>query len=234
MRGRSISNRVRRSTEHRRWSDAKYSSATRLGAACAVAKRGRARCGAAPNTWWPQGDFGRGVVLRLHFGYVYTSNVIMIFTIGYEGIDLARFLALLAHHGIETLVDIREMPLSRKPGFSKTALRAAVNLSGFEYMHIAALGCPKDVRNQYKADGDWSRYKKGFLRYLNSQETAIAELAALSTTSNCALLCFESDHNYCHRSMVAAAVSAVSGSKVRHITAGLPVKTGRTDSWAFA
>jgi len=158
----------------------------------------------------------------------------MIFTIGYEGLDLPRFISLLAHHGVETLVDIREMPLSRKPGFSKTALRGALNLSGVEYTHIAALGCPKDVRNQYRADGDWSRYKKGFLRYLESQETAVAELAALSASSNCALLCFEADHNYCHRSMVANAVAAVSGSTVKHIATSLPIKTARTDSWAFA
>lgn len=172
--------------------------------------------------------------IGLHFVNAVMGNTIMIFTIGYEGIDLSRFISLLGHHSVETVVDIREMPLSRKPGFSKTALRASLNLSGFEYTHVAALGCPKDVRNQYRVDGNWSLYKKGFLRYLASQEAEIAALAALTASSNCALLCFEADHNYCHRSMVANAVSAVSGAKVKHIGVTQSVKTARTDSWAFA
>ena len=45
-----------------------------------------------------------------------------VFTIGYEGLDIGAFMSLLAEHGIETVVDIRELPLSRKPGFSKKAL----------------------------------------------------------------------------------------------------------------
>ena len=172
--------------------------------------------------------------LGLHFVNGITSNAIMIFTIGYEGIDISRFMSLLGHNDIETVVDIREMPISRKPGFSKTALRAALNLAGLEYTHIPALGCPKDVRNQYREDGNWSLYKKGFLRYLASQEAEVAALAALTASSNCALLCFEADHNYCHRSMVANAVSAVSGAKVKHIGVTQSARTTRTDSWAFA
>ncbi|WP_241560801.1 DUF488 family protein [Bordetella avium] len=158
----------------------------------------------------------------------------MIFTIGYEGIDLSRFLFLLEQSGVETVVDIREMPLSRKPGFSKTALRAALNLAGYEYVHIGALGCPKDVRNQYREDGNWSAYKRGFLRYLATQEAPIAELSAMASTSSCALLCFEADHNYCHRSMVADAVAAVSGARVKHIAVTQPIKTMNAAAWAWA
>ncbi|MBR8657612.1 DUF488 domain-containing protein [Achromobacter sp. Marseille-Q0513] len=158
----------------------------------------------------------------------------MIFTIGYEGIDLTRFMSLLSHHNIDTVVDVREMPLSRKRGFSKTALRTALNQSGFEYVHLAMLGCPKDVRNRYREDGNWAAYRKRFLRYLATQESAIAELAALSSDSNCALLCFEADHNFCHRSMVANAVSAISDAEVTHISATPPTRTARPASLAFA
>lgn len=140
-----------------------------------------------------------------------------IFTIGYEGLDIEAFMSLLAEHGIETVVDIRELPLSRKPGFSKKALASALNLSGFEYTHMVELGCPKLVRDRYREDGNWKRYTDGFLKHLKTQGAAVAELSTLASSSNCALLCYEADFNFCHRSMVANAVRDYSGADVEHI-----------------
>lgn len=140
-----------------------------------------------------------------------------VFTIGYEGLDIDSFMSLLAEHDIETIVDIRELPLSRKPGFSKKALASALNFLGLEYVHIGALGCPKMVRDRYREDGNWKRYTDGFLKYLKTQESAIAELSELAGSSNCALLCYESDFNFCHRSMVANAVRDFCGAEVAHI-----------------
>ena len=61
------------------------------------------------------------------------------------------------------------------------------------------------------------RYKKGFLRHLESQDEAVAALATMSAISNCALLCFEADYNFCHRSMVADAVQRLNGMPIVHI-----------------
>ena len=141
----------------------------------------------------------------------------IIHTIGYEGIDIDRFLSLLREHAIETVVDVRELPLSRKPGFSKKALADTLNLSGLEYVHLPDLGCPKPIRSRYRTDGNWKRYTEGFLKYLNTQDEALADLASMAAISNCALLCFEADYNYCHRSMVADAVNQISGIRVSHI-----------------
>lgn len=147
-------------------------------------------------------------------------------TIGYEGVDIQRFFSLLREHDIETLADIRELPLSRKPGFSKKSLADALNLSGFEYVHLPDLGCPKSIRDRYRADGNWTRYTEGFLKHLNTQGEALADLASMAAISNCALLCFEADYNYCHRSMVADAVRKLSGMRVCHIQAtGLKTAT---------
>ena len=140
-----------------------------------------------------------------------------IYTIGYEGIDINRFLSLLQDNDIETVVDVRELPLSRKPGFSKKVLADMLNLSGLEYIHLPELGCPKPIRNRYRADGNWKRYTQGFLNYLDTQDEALAHLAAMAAISNCALLCFEADYNYCHRSMVANAVNQSAGMRVSHI-----------------
>jgi uncharacterized protein (DUF488 family) len=142
-----------------------------------------------------------------------------VFTIGYEGLDIDAFMSLLAEHGIETVVDIRELPLSRKPGFSKKALAGVLNLSGYEYVHMVELGCPKPVRDRYREDGNWKRYTDGFLKYLKAQEVAIAELSELASSSSCALLCYEADFNFCHRSMVANAVREHCGANVEHIKA---------------
>lgn len=142
-----------------------------------------------------------------------------VFTIGYEGLDIDAFLSLLAEHGVDTVVDIRELPLSRKPGFSKKALASVLNLSGLEYVHMVDLGCPKPVRDRYREDSNWKHYTDGFMNHLKTQGAAIAELSELVASSNCALLCFEADFNFCHRSMVAAAVREYSGADVQHIKA---------------
>ncbi|AXV70338.1 hypothetical protein CJO74_14205 [Ralstonia solanacearum] len=142
-----------------------------------------------------------------------------IFTIGYEGLDIDTFVSLLAEHAIDTVVDVRELPLSRKPGFSKKALASVLNLSGLEYVHMVDLGCPKPVRDRYREDRNWKRYTQGFLKYLNTQDVAIAALSDLVSTSNCALLCYEADFNFCHRSMVANAVREHCGAEVEHISA---------------
>ena len=142
-----------------------------------------------------------------------------VFTIGYEGLDIDTFMSLLAEHDIETVVDIRELPLSRKPGFSKKALASVLNLSGLEYVHMVELGCPKPVRDRYREDGNWKRYTEGFLKHLKTQGEAIAGLSALVNASNCALLCYEADFNFCHRSMVANAVRDYCGAGVEHIKA---------------
>lgn len=142
-----------------------------------------------------------------------------VYTIGYEGLDIDAFMSLLAAHDIETIVDIRALPLSRKPGFSKKALASMLNLSGFEYIHMADLGCPKPVRDCYREDGNWKRYTEGFLNHLETQVIAVAELADLASSSNCALLCYEADFNFCHRSMVANAVRDFCGAGVEHIKA---------------
>jgi len=142
-----------------------------------------------------------------------------IYTLGYEGLDSHSFTATLLTEGIQTVVDVREVPISRKPGFSKTALSKLLTELGIAYLHEAALGCPKTVRNQYRVDGDWHRYCRGFLAHLRTQMEAITGLAQQVQTSRCALICFEADFRYCHRTMVADALSAQTNLPVQHLKA---------------
>jgi uncharacterized protein (DUF488 family) len=142
-----------------------------------------------------------------------------VFTIGYEGLDLPAFTALLARHGVETVVDVRELSLSSKKGFSKQALNHELQLAGFGYLHIGALGCPRPVRDGYRQHRDWAIYTEGFMRHLASQEEALRELAALAEVATCALLCYEAEYHFCHRAMVAEGLRELGGMEVEHITA---------------
>lgn len=65
-----------------------------------------------------------------------------IYTIGYEATTMADFIATLHAAGIERVIDVRALPLSRRPGFSKTALAAELRSNGIDYSHLKALGTP--------------------------------------------------------------------------------------------
>ena len=142
-----------------------------------------------------------------------------IFTVSYEGRSLDEFLAALVAAGVRTLADVREAPVSRKRGFSKTALAAALGQQGIAYHHLRLLGCPKPIRDAHRKDGDWSRYTSAYLAHLAEQMPSVKELTALTEAQPTALLCYEADFNRCHRTYVARAVARFSGAGISHITA---------------
>ena len=101
-----------------------------------------------------------------------------LFTAGYEGLDIDSFLAGLRHAGVEKVVDVRQLPVSRKKGFSKTSFAEQLRASGIEYEHVKALGCPKPIRDQYKKDRDWANYTKHFRAYMLHNPRLCAMLPA--------------------------------------------------------
>ena len=155
-------------------------------------------------------------------------------TIGYEGISVQQLLYLLERHGVQTIVDVRELPLSRKAGFSKSPLALAASNRGIDYVHVRALGCPREIRHDYRADRDWPRYERRFMAYMETQGMAIARLVGRVTDERCCLLCYEADPNYCHRSIVARRIAdEVSPSlDIEHLTNRSPVKVASI--WAAA
>lgn len=137
-------------------------------------------------------------------------------TVGYEGATLPAFLATLRAAGVTTLLDVRELPLSRRQGFSKRALAEALAEVGITYQHERELGSPKDIRNQLRADGDYAQYFASFKTYLKLQQPLLRELAA-SLQGSVALMCFERDPSTCHRSVVARHLEKLTGLTVRHL-----------------
>ena len=142
-------------------------------------------------------------------------------TIGYEGLKPEEFIRLLEIGEVQTVVDVRQLPLSRKPGFSKVALASSVNQRGMKYIHMRELGCPKNIRHDYHIDRDWDRYTVRYKSYLEAQLESVLQLADLAMNERCCLLCFEADPNFCHRLYVAERVASLPDRHfdVRHITA---------------
>ncbi len=136
-----------------------------------------------------------------------------IYTIGYEGISQDTLFQTLVYHDIQTLVDIRQLPQSRKPGLSKTALGLAAADFGMRYEHIRALGTPRDLRYQRKIDHDQAAFRSGFSAYLATQDAAMEALVEQAQRERCCLLCYEANVEECHRLLVAdRAVEMTSGA----------------------
>lgn len=142
-----------------------------------------------------------------------------LYTFGYEGLNLPSFIARLEQAGVRQVVDVRELALSRKKGFSKNGLASALIGHGISYIHMAALGCPKPIRNRYKHDRDWGIYEERFRAYLKTQSQAVLEVARLAKEKVSCLVCFEADFRQCHRSMVARAATGRGAPSVIHLTA---------------
>ncbi len=131
-----------------------------------------------------------------------------IFTIGYEGATMDEFLAALKEAAVERLIDVRALPLSRRPGFSKSPLRAALEEAGIEYVHLKALGTPAEGRSAARA-GRHSDLERIYAGQLELPEALVqaAQMVELAKEKPSALLCFEREPAHCHRTLLLDAVA---------------------------
>ena len=126
-----------------------------------------------------------------------------LFTIGYEGVTMDEFLSALRDAGVQRVIDVRALPLSRRPGFSKTPLKNALAEVGIEYVHLRALGTPPEGRSAARA-GQKERLESIYAAQLALPEAIVAaeEMKALAAERPSALLCFERDPGGCHRTLL--------------------------------
>lgn len=131
-----------------------------------------------------------------------------IFTIGYEATTMADFLAALTRAGVERVIDVRALPLSRRPGFSKSSLAASLNDAGIGYVHLKALGTPKAGRDAAKK-GDVATLQAVYAGQLELPEAQAqaAQMLDLAREMPSALLCYERDPCHCHRTLLLQAVA---------------------------
>lgn len=142
-----------------------------------------------------------------------------LFTIGYEGLTIDEFIFRLKDAQVTLVMDVRELPLSRKKGFSKNSFREHLTAAGIGYEHQPALDCPKSVRDRYKEDGNWAAYTRGFMAHLKTVQPEIQALAAIARRQRACLVCFEAEFTTCHRTYVARAARQLGAPAVHHLTA---------------
>jgi uncharacterized protein (DUF488 family) len=144
---------------------------------------------------------------------------VRLFTIGYEGATPDELIAALATAGVTRLIDVRALPLSRRPGFSKTPLRNALAEHGIDYVHLKPLGTPPEGREAARR----GRHDEMAVIYRGvladpAALVAVEQLRAAASERPSALLCFEREPGHCHRQVLID--EALPEAEVTHLFAG--------------
>jgi uncharacterized protein (DUF488 family) len=139
-------------------------------------------------------------------------------TIGYEGSKIDDFIATLKLAKVDLVIDIRDVAISRKPGFSKTSLSNFLADNDINYLHLRGLGDPKPGRLAAR-EGKFDKFRKIFGAHLATPVAQSDLELALSEAKNCVtcLLCFERDHANCHRCMVAEELARRGSFRLVHL-----------------
>lgn len=132
----------------------------------------------------------------------------VLFTIGYEGKSVEKYVTQLLNEDVKILCDVRKNPFSMKYGFSKSQLKNILENVGIEYIHVPNLGIESDKRKNLKQEIDYQNlfvdYEKNILPKMTDDLTSVAELC--KKNKRVALTCFEKEHTSCHRSKTANAI----------------------------
>jgi uncharacterized protein (DUF488 family) len=131
-----------------------------------------------------------------------------LYTLGYQGLTLSDYTAILQNAGVRLVIDVRENPFSVKAGFSKTELRAGLKSAQIGYEHIKSVGNPFRLQMNTKPSvatlrGVLHQYRN----YLKERQTALSEVwttisMAINQDKKVCLTCLESSPQECHRSVL--------------------------------
>lgn len=150
-----------------------------------------------------------------------TRRTTRLFTIGYEQTPAKAVLDELQQAGVKLLVDVRAVAASRRPGFSKTQLAAGLDQRGIGYIHLRGLGTPKEGREAARS-GKLAQLEKVYQAHLKTPQAReeMDELAALVMKARpVCILCYERDHQQCHRRWIAEIIEDRTGSKIGNLQA---------------
>ncbi|MCE5190397.1 MAG: DUF488 domain-containing protein [Actinomycetia bacterium] len=124
-------------------------------------------------------------------------------TIGYEGLTAEEWIELLKTNEIDVVVDVRDVPQSRKRGFSKSKLKEALDTAGISYVHYGELGNPRKWRQDLNAGLDFRSFAKRFDGLMDQKADTLEDLYEGIQGKRACLICYEEDPAACHRSLVA-------------------------------
>ncbi len=142
-----------------------------------------------------------------------------LFSIGYEKAVIGDLIATMADAGVAVLLDVRDRPISRRPGFSKRQLAAAIEEARMSYVHLAALGTPPEGRLANR-QRDWERFWAIVDDKLAHPEAELdlQRAAEIAGAAPSCLICYEADPQICHRSRIADILAVRYGFPLRHLT----------------
>jgi len=142
----------------------------------------------------------------------------ILFTIGYEAATLSEIIARLRAAGVEVVVDVRAVAVSRRAGFSKTMLRASLAVEGIGYEHLRALGTPQPGREAARK-GRVAEMEAVFAEHMVTPEAqdGLALAITIAREKPAVLLCFEACASGCHRRIVAEMIRQATGCEVKDL-----------------
>lgn len=141
-----------------------------------------------------------------------------LYTIGYEDATVDALVNRLESAGVAVLIDVRAVPLSRKPGFSKNRLAERLAASGIDYVGLKGLGTPAAGRDAARR-GRINEMRAIFRRHLETPEAQADMRRGIDIVQKSAscLLCFEHAPGVCHRMIVADVMADETGMKITHL-----------------
>ena len=139
-----------------------------------------------------------------------------VYTIGYQGTEIREFIDILQSQSITGVIDVREVPLSRKPGFSKNKLSDALAAVSIKYIHVKDLGSPSSLREKLKHDGDNEYFIEKYSEYLMTRMNIIESLYeyTIIKETSC-LMCMERNPDHCHRRIIAEKLMKIGNNHLQ-------------------
>ena len=143
------------------------------------------------------------------------TTVGLLCTIGYQSFSQPDWLSTLLDHDVEAVIDVRDVTLSRKPGFSKSQLMRCLDAVGIEYIHVRALGNPRAYREALRDGLDFDIFSDMFASLLDERDEILQQVLDRLAHQRICLLCCEEDPGACHRSLVAERLRSMRPRQVQ-------------------
>lgn len=141
----------------------------------------------------------------------------LIYSIGYEGMEIDKFIEKLKKNKVNLLIDVREKAISRKKGFSKAALALALTEAGIQYIHMKELGSPNKDRKNLHENNNWEEFSRKYSQHMEGNMASLAELCKNAKGKISCLMCFEREYWKCHRSLLISKIKEISGIEAVHL-----------------
>lgn len=142
-----------------------------------------------------------------------------LYTIGYTGFSLPEFIGTLSEYNIECVIDTRQLPISRKKGFAKSALQEHLNNAGIEYKHFRLLGSPSVIRHELRETGDYDYFFAQVHQHITSFDAMqqLHEAIGIARRQTSCLMCCCADWTHCHRKCLIEIIAATTHFSFCHL-----------------